>query len=929
MKIYKRILGCFLCLMMICGCGKNAVPQESTHQEIVEPDKIEETSQKEEVTKESEEDKVKKWEKQFEDLELAKRYKEAKDNNPIMTQSYGADPYAMVYKDEVYFYMTADAYEYDGDGLIKENSYSKIKTIRVVSTKDMANFTDHGEIRVASTDGRAKWAHNSWAPAAAWKEIDGKPRFFLYFADAGGGIGVLQADSPVGPFTDPLGKGLITRDMPTCSEVLWLFDPAVLVDDDGKAYIYFGGGVPEGKISHPQTARVAQLGEDMISIVGEPKMIDAPYLFEDSGIHKYNNKYYYTYCSNWNVDEEGTKKYGFVNAEIISMESDSPMGPFVFKEKILENPGKTIGLYGNNHHCVFNFKDQWYMTYHSRILEKNMGVEKGYRCTNINPFEMGEDGTIGVIKQDLKGSEQLSYVNPYEENSAVMMAVAGGVEAVPSDMVSRAYGSGEMALGQIDSGDFVQIKGVDFAQKLPKKWKAKVRKSGDIDESCIIQLRLDTLKGEVIGYLPVGEYLSGADESDEFMEMEAELIKEVKGVHDLYMVFSGSGYEVKSWQFDEVDDWYDQMLEKSIVSEGNNGRLEKVMGKLKTGEKVNVAFIGGSVTEGGLASAPEYSYADRVIQYLKGAYKEEQINYLNAGLSGTPSTLGVMRYQRDVVETLGTTPDLVFIEFAINDYEEATKGRAYEGMVRDILEADENTAVVLVFSVSKSKWNLQDVHIPIGEQYGLPMVSVKDAIAYGYEENKLTDGEYFADDFHPVNYGHQIMADCIVNLLKKVENHEISETSAKLPETAIYSKDFSHMKLVTADNYQEAEISVGSFKETDTEVQGFSRTKKVAFPDNFMYAGDGSNEAFKMKVKCKKILLDYKQSPSEAFGTAVVTIDGKPVAEYNGYGKGAWNNSMIVLLLDEEESKVHELVVQMKSGDEKKKFTIQAISYAS
>ena len=84
-----------------------------------------------------------------------------------------------------------------------------------------------------------------------------------------------------------------------------------------------------------------------------------------------------------------------------------------------------------------------------------------------------------------------------------------------------------------------------------------------------------------------------------------------------------------------------------------------------------------------------------------------------------------------------------------------------------------------------------------------------------------------------------------------------------------------------------------------------------------------------MKVKCKKILLDYKQSPSEAFGTAVVTIDGKPVAEYNGYGKGAWNNSMIVLLLDEEESKVHELVVQMKSGDEKKKFTIQAISYAS
>lgn len=531
------------CLLILCGCSKSIVYQQQK-----EIHAVSEVSQTEELVQEREENRMQKWEKQFENLKLAKRYKNAEDNNPIMTQCYGADPYAMVYKDEVYFYMTADAYEYDSKGEIIENSYSKIRTIRVVSTKDMANFTDHGEIKVASTEGSAKWANNSWAPAAAWKEIDGKPRFFLYFADAGGGIGVLQADSPVGPFIDPLGKGLVTRDTPTCKEVLWLFDPAVLVDDDGKAYLYVGGGVPEGKISHPQTGRVMQLGEDMISIVGEPRMIDAPYLFEDSGIHKFNNKYYYTYCSNWDVDEEGTKQYGFVNGEIICMESDSPVGPFVFKEKILENPGKTVGLYGNNHHCVFNFKDQWYMTYHSRILEKNIGVEKGYRCTNINPFKINEDGSIGIIEQSLKGSKQLQYVNPYEENQATMMAVAGGVEAVPCNEVSIQYGSGEMALGQIDSGDFVQIKGVDFAQKLPKKFKAKVRKTTDTEDTCVVQLRVDGLDGKVIGYLPVGEALSEAA-IDEFIDVEAELIEKVSGVHDLYMVFAGSGYEMKSWFF--------------------------------------------------------------------------------------------------------------------------------------------------------------------------------------------------------------------------------------------------------------------------------------------------------------------------------------------------------------------------------------------
>lgn len=142
-----------------------------------------------------------------EEIEITQSYKGVEDTNPLITQRFGADPYAMVYKDTVYIYMTADALEYDKDKNINENTYSKIHHINVISTKDMVNFTDHGSINVASSTGIAKWAKNSWAPTAAWKKIDGKDQFFLYFADAGGGIGVLQADTPVGPFRDPLKKG--------------------------------------------------------------------------------------------------------------------------------------------------------------------------------------------------------------------------------------------------------------------------------------------------------------------------------------------------------------------------------------------------------------------------------------------------------------------------------------------------------------------------------------------------------------------------------------------------------------------------------------------------------------------------------------------------------------------------------------------------
>ena len=477
----------------------------------------------------------------FQGMKLAEGYKGMMDNNPIISQHFGADPYAMVYGDTVYFYMTADAYEYDEKGEIKENTYGTIKSLYVVSTKDMVNFTDHGEILIAGPDGAAKWAHNSWAPAAAWKEIDGKPKFFLYFADNGGGIGVVTSDSPVGPFVDELGHGLIRRDMENCGNVLWLFDPAVLVDDDGKAYIYFGGGVPEGQASHPLTGRCCELGEDMMSLVGVPQVIDAPYLFEDSGIHKYGDTYYYTYCSNFSVDDAGKQEYGFDSGEIICMESKSPLGPFTYKERILKNPGAYWGLGGNNHHCVFQFQDQWYITYHTRLLEKEMGITKGYRCTHIDAFEMGEDGTIGLIPQTKNARKQVGSLNPYEKINGATAAIMAGVKAVPGDETAKEYGCGNMILGDIQDGDYVILQGVDFGEQGPSKIRASVRTNG---KSGVIRVSVKFPSGDVLAYLPV------EPDGQDVTVCEAQIENTVSGLNNLCFTFSGEGYEVADWQFE-------------------------------------------------------------------------------------------------------------------------------------------------------------------------------------------------------------------------------------------------------------------------------------------------------------------------------------------------------------------------------------------
>lgn len=479
----------------------------------------------------------------FKGIEKAKNAKGMLDNNPLMTQRFGADPYALVYDDTLYIYMTGDVPEYDANGELKDNTYGKITTINVISTKDMVNWTDHGCVYAAGKNGAAKTANNSWAPAAAWKMIDGKPKFFLYFANNGSGIFVLTSDSPTGPFTDPLGTELISRNTPTCASVIWLFDPAVFVDDDGSAYIYFGGGVPQNNPAHPHTARVAKLGDDMISIDGEPVAIDPPYLFEDSGIHKMGNTYYYTYSSNFSVDSAGTKEYGLKNGEICYMTSDSPMGPFTYRGVILPNPGEFFGTGGNNHHCVFSFRGDWYITYHAQSVVDRLGYRpgSGYRSTHIDKLAINEDGTLGRTKGTRAGVEQSGYLNPYETVEAETIWNSAGVTTTQYGETSEACGSGNMVVCGMETGSWIGLKGVDFGDKGASELVASV--CGGTEEG-VIQIRIDRLMGDIVGYLTIP-----AGDGATYTEQVGKLLETVTGVHDLYFTFYGSGYSLDTWKF--------------------------------------------------------------------------------------------------------------------------------------------------------------------------------------------------------------------------------------------------------------------------------------------------------------------------------------------------------------------------------------------
>ena len=446
---------------------------------------------------------------------LKASYKKAGENNPLYTQRFGADPGVMEYDGRLYVYMTDDIVEYDAKGNVKENSYSQICTINCISSDDLVNWTDHGRIPVAGPMGIAKWAVNSWAPCAAHKAIDGQEKFFLYFCNGGNGIGVLTADSPTGPWRDERGSLLVTRAVPNCADVTWLFDPAVMVDEDGTGYLAFGGGVPEGKQKAPGTGRIVRLAEDMIHLDGDPVRLDIPWLFEDSGINRVGDKYYYTYCSNW---QTAGHSLGLTDEAIQYMIADNPLGPYTYMGELFPNEGRFFGMYGNNHHSLASLNGEWYLFYHNRPVEKAMGISGNYRSPQADRIVFGEGGLPKQVVGTMKGLDQLKPFDPYRVVPAATMSREAGITVEAVDGISWVRG---------EAGSWLQVSGVDFGTGA-----SKLSVTAMAPTDCTVWAVLDDPEGPAAAQIRI-ELPEGSRPAAFSAPFAAE------GVHDLYLISDG------------------------------------------------------------------------------------------------------------------------------------------------------------------------------------------------------------------------------------------------------------------------------------------------------------------------------------------------------------------------------------------------------
>lgn len=380
---------------------------------------------------------------------------------------------------------------------------------------------------------------------------------------------------------------------------------------------------------------------------------------------------------------------------------------------------------------------------------------------------------------------------------------------------------------------------------------------------------------------------------------------------------------------------YIEMISHSVTKTGNNFRLKKAISKARAGDDVTIAFIGGSITQGaGAVPINTGCYAYKAFKGfcdLTGKGTDENIHYVKAGVGGTPSELGMIRYEADVLDNGKITPDIVIVEFAVNDAGDETGGRCYDSLVRKIYDGPGKPAVILLFAVFQDDFNLEERLSPVGEAYNLPMVSTKQCVTNQFYKKPgqgrvVSKNQFFYDCFHPTNMGHTIMADGLKLLFKMTDEAPCDGEMATLSDiTAPIGGQFEMVSLIDRKTENpDAVISAGNFTETDNAIQMVERNMDLGgspeFPNNWMYTG-GDNVPFTIDVNCKSLLIVYKDSESINDGIAEVWADGELKLTINPRDVG-WTHANAYIVFESEETSRHHVEVKMKDGYEDKRFTI-------
>ncbi len=382
---------------------------------------------------------------------------------------------------------------------------------------------------------------------------------------------------------------------------------------------------------------------------------------------------------------------------------------------------------------------------------------------------------------------------------------------------------------------------------------------------------------------------------------------------------SKESYEIApdaNWQAAESEDlpklmnnYIDEAaIKRSILNVGDTSRLVNAMKRAKDGEAITIASIGGSITQGSSASQTSLSYSYLFYEWWVTAFQNGNINYVNAGIGATDSYIGVHRAQNDVIQH---NPDVVIVEFSVNDTVADLNEKTYDSLVRRLLSCESQPAVILLFTTQENGTSFQNIHSQIGYAYNLPMISYKDVVLEDIKNGVYTWKDISPDNIHPNTMGHNIIGELLYAYLNSVLDDIDTLSDEKTPfETESY----------TADLYSEGML-YDSSNITPTAMDGFEKSSvSYQFPNNWTAENGGS---ITFEVEAKNIGIMYYKTVDGKSGAYEVYVDGELAATLDGDFTGGWGDyAQADEVFTSEETAKHTVEIKPTILDSNTKFSV-------
>ncbi len=416
----------------------------------------------------------------------------------IFSQRFTADASVIVYNGRVYMLTSHDT----------DPCAPIMGGYNLISSDDLLNWTDHGII-IHPSD--IPYINSQfWAP----EFVHHNGKFYIYFCEPMVGTGVVESDTPFGPWEDKRGSLMANGHV---------VDIGVMIDEDGTPWCTFPSG------------DMRKLKQNMYEFEKESGYAAMKDSYEAPHLGYFNGKYYYMYQTFRDEDMWATEpmqglwfhRYTFL---------ETPAGPII-------EPGGPFGRFmgftpgGNSQPFVFNYQGNWYNVYHGLVLADQTDQCGFHRNVGLDRIYFNPDGTFVPQTVTQEGLKQVKYLNPFIRQEAETIGRESGIEVYKTND-DGVYN--EQKVGSINHNDWIKVFGVDFGEGATTV-ETRVASQNSNGQ---IEIRLDSLNGTLVGTINIPA--TGGDES---FQTISTAVSGATGIHDLFFVFKTGGFYFNWWKF--------------------------------------------------------------------------------------------------------------------------------------------------------------------------------------------------------------------------------------------------------------------------------------------------------------------------------------------------------------------------------------------